>query len=70
MPFKILSNEKLYNQWLSDEAFTRTYKTLSHAISFALEGIDDQNPIKQDLHIIDVDTNEVVFRYTGRGDKK
>jgi hypothetical protein len=62
MTYQIVSDKPLHNEWLSDDTFTKTYNTLSHAIAFALEGVNDNNG---NVYIIDTKTGKIAHRIRG-----
>lgn len=59
--FRIESNHKLTSDWLPKTEFTKIHSDLSYAIATAIEGVDDP---KQEVRIVDISTNQVVWRST------
>ena len=62
MNFRIESRFDLKSDWLPPEVFTRHYTDQSQAVAVAIEGVDD--PVEQDVHVVCVETGEVVWRST------
>ena len=60
--FRIESQYKLESDWLPESAFKSMYSDISSAVAIALEGVDD--PEEQEVCVIDVATEEVVWRST------
>ena len=60
--FKIQSQLNLTSEWLPESAFSKTFSDLGSAVAAALEGVDD--PEEQEVCVIDVETDQVVWRST------
>lgn len=63
MPYRIESKFKLVSDWFPKEFFTKIYDDKQAAVAIAVEGVID--PSKQEVKVIDTDTNEVVFNTVG-----
>ena len=60
--YRIESDYRLTSDWLPVEAFTYIYEDRSNAVATAIEGVSD--PEKEEVRVICVETNEVVWRST------
>lgn len=60
--FRIESQFELTSDWLPESAFTETFSKRSVAIATALEGVDV--PEDQEVCVVDIETNEVIWRST------
>lgn len=60
--YRIESDLVLTSDWLPSDAFSRTYTDRAAAVATAIEGVDD--PAKQEVRVVDVDTGAVVWRST------
>ena len=62
MKYRIESEYQLESDWLPAEAFTQYYSDPSIAVATAIEGVDD--PAKQEVRVVCIETGEVVWRST------
>lgn len=62
MKYKIESKHPLKSDWLHFKVFRQIYNSKAAAIAIAVEGVDD--PEKQEVRVICVETGEVVWRST------
>lgn len=60
--YRIESDRPLSSEWLPADAFSQTYRDRAAAVATAIEGVDD--PAKQEVRVVDVDTGAVVWRST------
>jgi len=60
--YKIESDFILQSDFLSQTVFTKHYDNIADAIAIAIEGVDD--PEEQEVRIICIQTNEIIWRST------
>ena len=59
--YKIVSDYKLTSDWLPDEIFTKIFTCTSHAVSTAIEGMEDDGKDGDKILVVCIETGEIYW---------